>query len=163
MPNKSNLAKKWPFPGEFQSSSEFQEDSRNDGILEFQIENQVPWQKLSGKNTLYLEIGKNKPNPGDSRISGCLDSRVQKSKNAPKCVKNYYNYAIGVIFFEILSKTALFWKVVKSLGKSGNWKKTKSIDELILTWKFFLLKHQSCLFLKVFKMKVLSDFRFDAF
>ena len=58
MPNKSNLAKKWPFPGEFQSSSEFQEDSRNDGILEFRIKNQVPWQKLSGKNTLYNEIVK---------------------------------------------------------------------------------------------------------
>ena len=105
----------------------------------------------------------NLPNPGDSRISGCLDSRIQKSKDAPKSAKNCYNYAIGVIFFEILSKTALFWKVVKSLGKSGNWKKTKSIDELILTWKFFLLKHQSCLFLKVFKAKVLSDFQFDAF
>ena len=105
----------------------------------------------------------NLPNPGDSRISGCLDSRIQKSKDAPKSAKNCYNYAIGVIFFEILSKTALFWKVVKSLGKSGNWKKTKSIDELILTWKFFLLKHQSCLFLKVFKAKVVSDFQFDAF
>ena len=156
------IVKNRKFPGEFQSSKWFLEDSRNDGILEFWIENQVPWQKLSGKNTLYLEIGKNKPNPGDSRISGCLDSRIQKSKNTPKNIENYYDYAIGVIFY-VLSKTALFWKVVKSLGKSGSWKKTKSIDELILTWKFFLLKHQSCLFLKVFKIKVVSDFWFDAF
>ena len=119
--------------------------------------------KLSGKNTLYLEIGKNKPNPGDSRISGCLDSRVQKSKDAPKSLKNHYDYVTGVIFFEILSKTALFWKVVKSLGKSGSWKKTKSIGELILTWNFILLNQQSCLFSKVFKVKVLLDFWFDTF
>ena len=89
MPNKSNLAKKWPFPGEFQSSSEFQEDSRNDGILEFHIEIQVPSQKLSGKDTLYIEIDKNKPNLGNSRISGCLDSRFEKSRDAPKSAHNH--------------------------------------------------------------------------
>ena len=49
-------------------------------------------------------------------------------------------------------------KIVKSLGKSGCWKKTKSIDELILTRKLFSLKHESCLFLKVFKAKVVLDF-----
>ena len=58
-------------------------------ILEFWIENQVPWQKLSGKDTLYIEIDKNKPNPGDSRISGCLDSRFEKSRDAPKSVHNH--------------------------------------------------------------------------
>ena len=59
MPNKSNLAKKWPFPGEFQSSSEFLEDSKNDEILEFQIEIQVLWHKLSGIHTLHVEISQN--------------------------------------------------------------------------------------------------------
>ena len=59
IPNTPYLVKNWPFPGEFQSSSEFQEDSRNDGILEFRIKIQVSWQKLSGKNALYVEFCKN--------------------------------------------------------------------------------------------------------
>ena len=59
MPNKSNLAKNWPFPGEFQSSSEFLEDSRSDKILEFHIKNQLSWQKLSGKKALYVEFSEN--------------------------------------------------------------------------------------------------------
>ena len=44
-----------PIPGQY---PEFQEDSRIDGILEFRIENHVLGQKLSGKSTLYIEIGK---------------------------------------------------------------------------------------------------------
>ena len=103
MPNKSNLAKKWPFPGEFQSSSEFQEDSRSDGILEFRIKNQVSWQKLSGKNTLHVEFSKNLANPGGSRISGILDSRVKKLKVASKSAKKQYKYATGVISLFIQS------------------------------------------------------------
>ena len=39
IPNKSNVAKNWPFPGEFQSSSEFLEDSRSDKILEYRTTN----------------------------------------------------------------------------------------------------------------------------
>ena len=35
-----------------------EEDSRIDGILEFRIENHVLGQKLSGKSTPYVEIGK---------------------------------------------------------------------------------------------------------
>ena len=56
IPNKSNLAKNLPFPGEFQSSSEFQEASRSDGILNCHIENQVSWQNVSGKNTISVEF-----------------------------------------------------------------------------------------------------------
>ena len=87
IPNTPYLVKNLPFPGVFQSSSEFQEDSRSDGILEFRIKNQVFWQKLSGKNTLHVEFSKNLANPGGSRISGILDSRFQNPKNAPKCAE----------------------------------------------------------------------------
>ena len=59
IPNNSYIVKKWPFPGEFQSSSEFLEDSRNDGILEFHIRNKVSWQKLSGKKAPYVEFSEN--------------------------------------------------------------------------------------------------------
>ena len=101
IPNTPYLVKKWPFPGEFQSSSEFQEDSRSDGILEFRIKNQVSWQKLSGKNTLHVEFSENLANPGGSRISGILDSRVKKSKVASKSAEKQYKYATRVISFFI--------------------------------------------------------------
>ena len=58
IPNLSNLAKNSPYPEEFQSSRQFLEDSRIDGILEFRIENHVLGQKLSWKSTLYVKIGK---------------------------------------------------------------------------------------------------------
>ena len=103
IPNTSYLVKKWPFPGEFQSSSEFQEDSRSDGILEFRIKNQVSWEKLSGKNTLHVEFSENLANPGGSRISGILDSRVKKSKVASKSAEKQYKYATRVISFLIQS------------------------------------------------------------
>ena len=49
-------------PGIFQELSETQEylleDSRDDGFFEFWIRNHVLGQKLSGKSTLYVEIGK---------------------------------------------------------------------------------------------------------
>ena len=61
----------------------------NFGILEWNIENLVQGQVLSGKTTLYIEIGKNKPYPGNSRISGCLDSRFEKSRDAPKSAHNH--------------------------------------------------------------------------
>ena len=42
MPNASKLAKNWTFPSNIQSSRKFLEVSRNDEILKFCIENQVP-------------------------------------------------------------------------------------------------------------------------
>ena len=54
----SNLAKNGQYPEELQSSRKIQEDSRIDGILEFRIENHVLGQKMNGKGTLDVEIGK---------------------------------------------------------------------------------------------------------
>ena len=82
IPNMPHLSKKSHFQA-IQSSRYFLEDFRNDGIFEFHIENQVPWQNLSGKNNLHVEISQNCTNPGDSRISRILNSRVQKSKGCP--------------------------------------------------------------------------------
>ena len=59
MPNPSKLAKSWPIPGNIQSSKKFLEVSRNDEILEFCVENQVTWHKLSGIHTLYVDISQN--------------------------------------------------------------------------------------------------------
>ena len=130
----------------------FQEDSRNDGIFEFCIENQVPWQNLSRKNTLYVENGQTTPNPGDSRIPGCLDSRVQKSKDAPKSGPNHYNYSTRV-FSTLFYQKLPFCRVAYFLYKTRRWEKTMSRNELILTWQFFLAQHESCFFSKILKQK----------
>ena len=81
-------------------------------------------------------------------IPGFLDVWIPGFKNQkmlPK-VRNNITIMLQGHFFLILSKTALFCKVAYFLCKSSSRKKTKSIDELILTWKFFLAEHQSCLF-----------------
>ena len=50
------LGKSSQFQGDIQSSRKYLEVSRNDKILKFRIENQVPWLKMSEKDTLYVEI-----------------------------------------------------------------------------------------------------------
>ena len=59
MPDVLKSVKTSQFQGKIQSSSKFLEVSWNDGILEFFVENQVYWHKLSGIHTLYVEISQN--------------------------------------------------------------------------------------------------------
>ena len=56
MTHMLKLAKKQSFPEDFPKSRKFWGISRNDWILKFQVQNQVPWQKVSGKNAQYIEI-----------------------------------------------------------------------------------------------------------
>ena len=76
MPMMSKLAWNRLFPGNIQSSRKFLEVSRTDEILKFCIENEVSWQKLSGKNIPYIKNGPNLPIPGQFWISGSLESRI---------------------------------------------------------------------------------------
>ena len=59
-----------------------------------------------------MEIGQTTPNPGDSRIPGCLDSRVQVSKDAPKTGQKQYNYAAGVFSLLFYQKLPFFAKLL---------------------------------------------------
>ena len=79
-----------------------------------------------------------------------------------KCKKLIQICYVGY-FLKNFIKNTFFWKSPSSPGKPLIPKKTKSIDELILTWKFFLAEHESCYFSKVFKVNVVLDFRFDEF
>ena len=92
----------WPKNVWFQGNSRVPGNSRKiQGMMEFCIENQVPWQKLIGRNALYIKIGQSLLNPAYSRIPGCLDFRVQKSKDAPKSRQKHYRYASGfsILYF----------------------------------------------------------------
>ena len=101
------------FQKEFQSSRWFLEDSSYDRILEFHIEIQVSWQKLSGKHTLYIEIDKYKPNPGDSRISRCLDSRLKRSRDAILSLHSKIN--ISFVIWTQSRQTAFIKKTCKKM------------------------------------------------
>ena len=70
MPDMLKLAKKQSFPEDFPKSRKFWETSRNDWILKFWVQNQVSLQKVSEKNTQYIEISQNKPNLGQIGILG---------------------------------------------------------------------------------------------
>ena len=83
-------------------------------------------------------------------FSGILESWIPESRSHnifQKVQKIDTNIIYRLVFWKFHQKprkNSLFRKVVKYLGKSGSRKKTKSIDELILTWKFFSTKHESC-------------------
>ena len=105
MPHMLKLAKKQSFPEDFPKSRKFRETSRNDWILKFRVWNQVPWQKVSGKNTQYIEISQNQPNLGQFGILGFWDSKVQKIKEVTKSTQNYPIYVTGIISAKIYQKT----------------------------------------------------------
>ena len=89
----------------FQATSRFPDfqipDFKETGILNFWAQNQVQWQKLSGKNTQYIEIGQNQPFPGNFQISRFPDSRFQKITDVAKSVQNYYEYVVLIVFANI--------------------------------------------------------------
>ena len=123
MPIMSKLAWNRLFPGNIQSSRKFLEVSRTDGKFEFCIKNQVPWQKLSGKNTQYIEIGQNQPIPGHFWISGCLESRMNKLTDGHKRTKKWFESVIQTFFAPINWKTIRFGKFVKNMSKSSRVRK----------------------------------------
>ena len=59
IPYTLKLARSWPFPGNIHSSRKILEVSRKYESLKFRVENQVSWHKLSGINTLHVEISQN--------------------------------------------------------------------------------------------------------
>ena len=89
------------------------------GILKFWAQNQVQWQKLSGKNTQYIEIGQNQPIPGHFWISGCLESRIKNLPGGSKSVKNWYKYVIVIIFIVMYWKNTRFWTFSLEVPKSA--------------------------------------------
>ena len=105
MPQMLKLAKKQSFPEDFPKSWKFQETSRNDWILKFWVQNQVPWQKVIGKNTQYIEISQNQPNLGQFGILGFWDSKVQKIQEVTKSTQNYPIYVTGIISAKNYKKT----------------------------------------------------------
>ena len=108
MPHMLKLAKKLSFPEDFPKLRKFRETSRNDWIFNFRVQNQVPWQKVSGKNTQYIEISQNQPNLGHFRVLGFWDSKVQEIKEVTKSTKNYPIYVTGIISEKKLSKNHPF-------------------------------------------------------
>ena len=160
-PHMLKLAKKQSFPEDFPKPRKFQETSRNDWILKFRVQNQVPWQKVSGKNTQYIEISQNQPNLGQFGILGFWDSKVQKIKEVTKSTQNYPIYVTGIISAKNYQKTTLFAIVAILLCKSSNKKKTMLMLWIFLTKKIFLAERESFKSGKVFKVKVLSISWFD--
>ena len=163
MPHMLKLAKKLSFPEDFPKPRKFRETSRNDWIFKFRVQNQVPWQKVSGKNTQYIEISQNQPNLGHFVVLGFWDSKVQKIKEVTKSTQNYPIYVTGIISAKNYQKNTLFAIVAFLLCKSSNQKKTMLRLWIFLTKKIFLAERESFKSGKVFKLKVLSVFRFDAF
>ena len=97
IPNMLELAQN----SKFQATSRFPDfqipDFKKTGILNFWAQNQVQWQKLSGKNTQYIEIGQNQPIPGNFQVSRFPDSRFQKITDVAKSVQNYCEYVVLII------------------------------------------------------------------
>ena len=142
MPHMLKLAKKQSFPEDFPKPRKFRETSRNDWIFKFRVQNQVPWQKVSGKNTQYIEISQNQPNLGQFGILGFWDSKVQKIQEVTKSTQNYPIYSLTCqtcpLFYPIfglLKRTnfgqkSVFWKVrefriyheLTDLKKVENWR-----------------------------------------
>ena len=163
IPHMLKLAKKQSFPEDFPKPRKFRETSRNDWIFKFRVQNQVPWQKVSGKNTQYIEISQNQPNLGHFGVWGFWDSKVQKIKEVTKSTQNYPIYVTGIISAKNYQKTTLFAIVAILLCKSSNEKKTMLMLWIFLTKKLCLAERESFKSEKVFKVKVLSVFRFDTF
>ena len=143
IPNMSKLSKNWLFPEIFPSSQKFRENSRWDWILKFRVLNQVPWWKLSWKNTQYMEISQNQPILEHFGISG-----FRESQN-PNCAKGHQKSAkiLQICYSNHLckniSKKHLFGKVAFLLCKSSSSKKTIWTFGFFLTKKFFWVKHES--------------------
>ena len=84
--------------------------------------------------------------------SGILESWIPGSRNhnISSNVQKMDTNMLRKLFFKKFdqqpAKSTIFWKVAKYLGKSGSQKKTKSLDELILTWNFFWTKRQIAYF-----------------
>ena len=89
IPHMLKLAKKQSFPEDFPKPRKFRETSRNDWIFKFRVQNQVSWQKVSRKNTQYIEISQNQPNLGHFVVLGFWDSKVQKIKEVTKSTQKY--------------------------------------------------------------------------
>ena len=123
IPHMLKLAKKQSFPEDFPKPRKFRETSRNDWIFKFRVQNQVPWQKVSGKNTQYIEISQNQPNLGHFGVLGFWDSKVQKIKEVTKSTQNYPIYVTGIISAKNYQKNTLFAIVAFLLCKSSNQKK----------------------------------------
>ena len=143
MPQKLKLAKKQSFPEDFPKPRKFRETSRNDWIFKFRVQNQVSWQKVSRKNTQYIEISQNQPNLGHFVVLGFWDSKVQKIKEVTKSTQNYPIYVTGIISAKNYQKTTLFAIVAILLCKSSNKKKTMLMLWIFLTKKLFLVKNVS--------------------
>ena len=129
--------------------------------LKFRVQNQVPWQKVSGKNTQYIEISQNQPNLGHFGVLGFWDSKVQKIQEVTKSTQNYPIYVTGIISAKNYQKNTLFAIVAFLLCKSSNKKKTMLRLWIFLTKKIFLAERESFKSEKVFKVKVVSSSWFD--
>ena len=138
-----NPKKNQSFPEDFLKSWKFQETSTNDWILKFRVQNQVPWQKVSRKNTQYIEISQNQPNLGHFVVLGFWDSKVQKIKEVTKSTQNYPIYVTGIISAKNYQKNTLFAIVAFLLCKSSNQKKTMLRLWIFLTKKIFLAERES--------------------
>ena len=149
IPHMLKLAKKQSFPEDFPKPRKFRETSRNDWIFKFRVQNQVSWQKVSGKNTQYIEISQNQPNLGHFVVLGFWDSKVQKIKEVTKSTQNYPIYVTGIISAKNYQKTTLFAIVAILLCKSSNKKRQ------CWCYEFFWLKN--CVWPKG---KVLSQKKF---
>ena len=161
IPHMLKLAKKQSFPEDFPKPRKFRETSRNDWIFKFWVQNRVPWQKVSGKNTQYIEISQNQPNLGHFGVLGFWDSKVQKIKEVTKSTQNYPIYVTGIISAKNYQKNTLFAIVAFLLCKSSNQKKTILRLIIFLTKKIFLIERESFKSGKVFKVKLLSISWFD--
>ena len=143
IPHMLKLAKKQSFPEDFPKPRKFRETSRNDWIFKFRVQNQVSWQKVSRKNTQYIEISQNQPNLGHFGVLGFWDSKVQKIKEVTKSTQNYPIYVTGIISAKNYQKTTLFAIVAILLCKSSNKKKTMLMLWIFLTKKIFLAERES--------------------
>ena len=161
IPHMLKLAKKQSFPEDFPKPRKFRETSRNDWIFKFRVQNQVSWQKVSGKNTQYIEISQNQPNLGHFVVLGFWDSKVQKIKEVTKSTQNYPIYVTGIISAKNYQKTTLFPIIAILLCKSSNEKKTMLMLWIFLTKKLCLAERESFKSEKVFKVKVVSISWFD--
>ena len=97
IPNMLDLALKSQFQRFSRFPENFWKNFWKTGILKFWAQNQVQWQKLSGKNTQYIEIGQNQPIPGNFQISRFPDSRFQKITDVAKSVQNYCEYVVLIV------------------------------------------------------------------
>ena len=96
----------------------------NTNTTQFRVQNEVLWQKVSEKNTQYIEISQNQPNLGHFVVLGFWDSKVQKIKEVTKSTQNYPIYVTGIISAKNFQKNTLFAIVAFLLCKSSNQKKT---------------------------------------